>query len=78
MNETRKPNPWWEFTHTERRALVKDGGTIAWWEHSLAWDAYFKQCQNRPVSSDDIEAHGGFALSELASYLNRKPRTYVA
>jgi hypothetical protein len=51
----------------------KPRGTVAWWEHQQAADAY-----NRSHSQDaeTLAARGGFGYWEMAGWLGHEPTTW--
>lgn len=71
---------------SERRAPVqgdrgiKDGepgrhaGTIAWWEHEKAWEAYDRKYGGQ--SAERIAARAGFGYVELTKFLGGPPVTW--
>lgn len=68
--------------HSARRAFVaregrepKPPGTIAWWEHEAAWEAYAAR-YGRDQSAERIHQRHGFGYGELIAFLGREPETW--
>lgn len=50
-------------------------GTVAWWEHLEAWEAYDKMFHNGQ-SAERMAERGGFGYSELVMFLGHEPTTW--
>jgi hypothetical protein len=66
----------------ERRAPVqanrlheKPRGTVAWWEHQKAWEAYAVR-YGRQQSAERIAERHGFCYGELVDFLGHAPETW--
>ena len=57
------------------RELGKPAGTVAWWEHALAWKAYHKKYHGNQ-SAERIAERGGFCYGELTDFLGHEPETW--
>jgi hypothetical protein len=59
-----------------RRAPVNGipRGTIAWWEHEKAWEAYSRR--HSGPSANRIAERGGFSIEELTFQLGHLPTTW--
>lgn len=57
------------------RMVPFPAGTIAWMEHVEAWEEYARRF-GRSQSAERMAERGGFAMSELCSFLGRPPRTW--
>jgi len=55
--------------------LRKPAGTVAWWEHEKAWEAYAAE-YGRMQSAERIAQRAGFSYAELVHYLGRDPETW--
>jgi len=54
---------------------VKPPGTIAWWEHVQAWEAYAQKWGNDQSAARIAERHG-FGYRELVKLLGHEPTTW--
>jgi hypothetical protein len=72
--------------NSERRAPVqsekwkrdkshKPNGTIAWWEHARAWEAYNERFPGQ--SAERMAERGGFSWGELKMFLGHEPTTWL-
>jgi hypothetical protein len=66
---------------TERRAPVQGSpnngfvdGTVAWWEHELAWQDYHTRYLQQ--SAERIAERCGFSYGELVDHLGHEPTTW--
>lgn len=82
MTTSQSPPP------AERRANVQasdyshadnyvPAGTVAWWEHEEAWQAY-SRLFGTSQSAERIHQRSGFCYRELTDLLGHKPITWVA
>lgn len=54
----------------------KGPGTIAWWEHELAWSNYARQ-YGTGQSAQRMAERGGFGYAELTGLLGHAPLTWT-
>lgn len=50
-------------------------GTVEWWEHVEAWEAYAER-YGMIQSDERINERGGFSYGELVDQLGHKPTTW--
>lgn len=55
------------------RNFGKPAGTIAWWEHEKAWEAYGVRYSQ---TAERIAERGGFGYGELVEFLGYYPTTW--
>lgn len=67
---------------SERRApvqgtpsLKQPAGTVAWWEHEAAWQAYDARWRSGQSAERIAERHG-FDYGELLEFLGHEPTTW--
>ncbi len=77
----------WEVVDESRRARVqgdhrlgkgkpgREPGTIAWWEHEMAWADYARR-YGSSQSAEPIHERGGFGYRDLEDHLKREPFTW--
>jgi hypothetical protein len=67
-----------EWDREARKALP--AGTIAWYEHQLAWEGYRKKYPSSAAQQDALRIHerGGFGHVELLEFLGHPARTFQA
>jgi len=53
----------------------REVGTIEWWEHELAWEAYVKKWGNYQSAERIAERHG-FGYNEISELLGHEPTTW--
>jgi hypothetical protein len=58
------------------KQLGKPAGTLAWWEHVKAWEAY-EQRYHTGQSAERIAERGGFCYGELTDFLGHEPETWI-
>lgn len=58
-------------------SLKRGPGTIAWWEHEKAWEAYHAKWRSYQ-SAERIAERGGFDFAELVDFLGHEPTTWEA
>jgi len=72
----RIPYYWWEQEGMVEKRIPVSGtsGSILAWEYNLAWYEYNIRCRaNHKIPNKSAQ----FTYSDLATYLNREPRTYI-
>jgi hypothetical protein len=57
------------------RRLGKPAGTVAWWEHAKAWEAYAARYGHKQ-SAERIAERQGFCYGELLELLGHEPETW--
>lgn len=65
---------------SERRAPVQSdegcpSGSVAWWEHELAWEDYHRRYPTQ--GAETIAQRAGFSYSELVDHLGHRPTTWI-
>lgn len=61
--------------HSARAADAHPPGTVAWWEHQKAWEAY-AQRYGQGQSAKRIAERHGFSYDELRQLLGHEPVTW--
>lgn len=76
---TRKPPPCPRCSRapvqqSDRANPQRPRGTVAWWEHELAWHDYHRRWPGQ--SAERIAERGGFGWDELVDQLGHEPTTW--
>jgi hypothetical protein len=81
-NEKRAPvqgdGPYCLREDDPRRKGARCPGSVAMWEHELAWQGYAKRFPGcaRDQDAARVAERGGFGYDELTEYLGREPETW--